>query len=103
MNAMQEKPESSWRSFAIFGVGLLAVAGAFLNLVSSEGGTGAFRWLLIGFLILMASLGLGLAVDWKRLDAWTRALQVVALVGSVVMIVAVGLVFPDVLRIMWES
>ena len=100
---MPERKDSSWRSFAIFGLGLLAVLGAFLNLVYSEGGSGAFRNLLIAFFVLVLSLGAGLAIDWRRLDRVTRFLQVVALVGCVVMLAAVGIIFPDVLRIMWES
>lgn len=100
---MQERNDSSWRSFAIFGLGLLAVLGAFVNLVYSEGGSGAFRWLLIAFFVLVLSLGAGLAIDWRRMDRWTRAVQVLALAGCVVMLVAIGMVFPDVLRIMWES
>jgi len=94
---------SSWRSFAIFGVGLLTVAAAFLNLVASEGGSGAFRLLLIAFLVLVLSLLVGLIIDWRRLDWLTRVVQTLALVGCVVMLVGVGVMFPDVLRIMWES
>lgn len=94
---------SSWRSFAIFGLGLLAVAGAFVNLVASEGGSGAFRLLLISFLVLVVSLLAGLVVDWRRLDWLTKTVQTLALVGCVVMLIGVGMVFPDVLRVMWES
>jgi hypothetical protein len=97
------KKDSSWRSFAIFGVGLLTVAAAFFNLVSSEGGSGAFRLLLISFLVLVVSLLVGLVIDWRRLDWLTRVVQTLALVGCVVMLVGVGIIFPDVLRMMWES
>jgi hypothetical protein len=97
------KKDSSWRSFAIFGVGLFAVAGAFINLVASEGGSGAFRLLMSSFLVLVASLLAGLVVDWRRLDWLTKVVQTLALVGCVVMLVGVWITFPDVLRLLWDS
>ena len=93
----------SWRSFALFGVGLLAMTAASLNLIASEGGHGALRWLLVAFVILLASLAGGLVVDWRRLDGLTRGVQLFAFVLGLVMFVALGLYFPDVLRMMWEA
>jgi predicted membrane channel-forming protein YqfA (hemolysin III family) len=96
-------PESSWRSFALFGVGLALLAAALANLVMTEGGHGAFRWLMIAFVALLGLLGVGLAIDWRRLDGLTRAVQLAALVLGGVMIVAMAIIFPDVPRMLWQS
>jgi hypothetical protein len=93
----------SWRSLALFGVGLLAMAAASLNLIAAEGGHGAMRWVLVAFVVLLATLAGGLVVDWRRLDGLTRGVQLFALVLGLVMFVALGLYFPDVLRMMWEA
>src|SRR6476659_7214816 len=80
---------NSWRSFALFGFGLLVLLGSAWNLVATEGGHGARRWVLIAFMVVVASLAAGLAIDWRRLDWLTRAVQMIALVLSLVMIVGV--------------
>jgi hypothetical protein len=92
---------NSWRSFALFGFGLLMLLVAAGNLVATEGGHGAMRWVIIAFMVVVASLAAGLAIDWRRLDWLTRTVQVIALVLSLVMIIGVWVYFPDVLRMMW--
>jgi cytochrome c oxidase subunit IV len=99
--ATPPRDTSSWRSFALFGFGLLVLLGAAGNLVATEGGHGAMRWVLIAFMVVVASLAAGLAIDWRRLDWLTRAVQTIALALSLVMIVGVWIYFPDVLRMMW--
>ena len=93
----------SWRSFAMFMVGVVVMAAACGYLVASEGGRGAMRWVLVAFILLLASLGAGLAVDWRRLDGLTRAVQVLALALGLAMVLAVGVYFPDMLRMMWDA
>ena len=101
---MNDVPNNNtWRSFALMGLGFLAVAGAAAYLAASEGGHGAFRWLLISFFFLLATLAAGVVIDWRRLDRLSLVLQLAALALSVVMVVAVGLIFPDALRMMWQS
>jgi hypothetical protein len=105
MNAtdLPAKDTNAWRSFALMAAGMLGVAGAGAYVAASEGGHGALRWVLISFLFLLVTLAVGVVLDWRRLDRLSRALQLMALILSVVMLVAVGVIFPDALRMMWHS
>ena len=103
MNTTTNDKPSSWRSFALFGLGLAAMAGAGVNLVISEGGTGAFRWILVAFLLLMAMLAGGLVLDWSRLDRATKFMQTLALAACVTLLAALAIVLPGTLSTMWNS
>jgi cytochrome c oxidase subunit IV len=95
--------QSSWRSFALFLAGLLAMLGALANLVISEGGSGALRWILVAYLLLMALLAGGLALDWSRLDRVTRVVQVFALMAAATLLLALAIILPGTLSSMWSS
>jgi cytochrome bd-type quinol oxidase subunit 2 len=96
-------PPSAWRSFVLLLLGLLAVGVAAWNLVASRAGAHAFRWLLLAFIGVIVSLGVGLALDWARMDRWTRGFQIAALATSLLFLVVVAVVFPGILQQLWET
>lgn len=99
----QPVPPSAWRSFVILLLGLLAVGGAAWNLVASRAGEHAFRWLLLSLVGVVVALGVGLAIDWTRMDRWTRGFQVAALAACLLFFAVIAIVFPGVLQQLWET
>jgi cytochrome bd-type quinol oxidase subunit 2 len=99
----QPIPPSAWRSFVLLLLGLLGVGLAAWNLVASRAGEHAFRWLLLSFIGVIASLAVGLAIDWTRMDRWTRGFQVAALAACLLFFAVVASVFPGVLQQLWDT
>jgi cytochrome bd-type quinol oxidase subunit 2 len=100
---MSSNPPSAWRSFVLLLLGLLGVGLAAWNLVASRAGAHAFRWLLLAFVGVIVALGAGLALDWARMDRWTRAFQIAALATSLLFLLVVAIVFPGLLQQMWDT
>jgi cytochrome bd-type quinol oxidase subunit 2 len=100
---MPATPPSAWRSFVLLLLGLLGVGLAAWNLVASRAGEHAFRWLLVSFVAVIVSLGVGLAIDWTRMDRWTRGFQIAALAACLLFFAVVAIVFPGVLQQLWDT
>ena len=94
---------SAWRSFVLLLLGLAGVGVAAWNLVASRAGEHAFRWLLLAFVGVIVSLGVGLALDWTRMDRWTRGFQIAALATSLLFCAVIAIVFPGLIQQMWDT
>ena len=99
----QPKPPSAWPSFALLLLGLLGVGIAAWNLVASRAGPHAFRWLLLALVGVIVALGVGLAIDWTKMDRWTRGFQITALATCLLFVAVVAIVFPGLLQQMWDT
>jgi cytochrome bd-type quinol oxidase subunit 2 len=96
-------PPGAWRSYVLLLLGLAGVGVAAWHLIASRAGAHAFRWLLLAFIAVIVALGVGLALDWTRMDRWTRGFQIAALAACLLFFAVVAIVFPGLLQLMWDT